>query len=61
MIELMVDDISIKETLDIKEILLSIDGIESVLWLDDVVDVTKPENKLMRLISIGFTRIHILL
>lgn len=42
MIELMVDDISIKETLDIKEILLSIDGIESVLWLDDVVDVTKP-------------------
>ena len=42
MIELMVDNISIKETLDIKEILLSIDGIESVLWLDDVVDVTKP-------------------
>jgi len=41
-IEIMVDDVDVQTALKVKDILLNIDGIESVLWLDDVVDVTQP-------------------
>ncbi len=38
----MVDDLSIIEAVDVKETLESIDGIRNVTWLDDVVDIKQP-------------------
>nr|MCR5581781.1 MMPL family transporter [Pseudobutyrivibrio sp.] len=38
----MMDDVSIVEALDIKSKLEGIDGISNVTWLDDVVDVKQP-------------------
>lgn len=38
----MVSDVSITDAKDMKEKLLKIDGVESVTWLDDVVDLGTP-------------------
>lgn len=38
----MVRDVGIAEALDVKKALADIDGVESVMWLDDVADVTVP-------------------
>ena len=38
----MVSNVSISQAKNIKEELLKIDGVESVTWLDDVIDVDKP-------------------
>lgn len=38
----MLNDVSIRETLDYKEKLEAIDGVTAVLWLDDVIDVKEP-------------------
>ncbi|MDZ5712811.1 efflux RND transporter permease subunit [Jeotgalibacillus haloalkalitolerans] len=38
----MIKDVTIAEALDIKEQLAEIDGISSVTWLDDVMDLTVP-------------------
>ena len=38
----LVTDVSIAQGLSIKEQLSSLDGVEMVLWLDDVVDVSIP-------------------
>jgi len=38
----MIQDVSIQEALDYKQQLKSIDGVEGVMWLDDVIDVKKP-------------------
>ncbi len=39
---LMVQDVTIPEALEYKERLLTIDGVDNVLWLDDVVDIYLP-------------------
>lgn len=39
---IMVEDISIPEALEFKEQLLSVDGVNSVTWLDDSQDITVP-------------------
>lgn len=38
----MVRDVSVPEALEVKQALLAIDGVESVMWLDDVADVAVP-------------------
>ncbi len=38
----MVDDVSIIQAVDIKATLESIEGISNVTWLDDVVDIKQP-------------------
>lgn len=44
MADVMVEDVSIPQALQIKGQLEGIDGVKSVTWLDDVADVTMPEN-----------------
>lgn len=39
---IMVEDISIPEALEFKEQLLTVDGVNSVTWLDDSQDITVP-------------------
>ena len=38
----MVKDVTIPEALDYKEKIEAVDGVSSVMWLDDAVDITKP-------------------
>ncbi|MHA6252411.1 efflux RND transporter permease subunit [Oceanobacillus sp. CAU 1775] len=38
----LIYDVTIQEALDYKEQIASIDGIEEILWLDDVIDLTIP-------------------
>jgi len=38
----MVEDVSIQEALAIKEDIEAIDGVTSVMWLDDVIDIQTP-------------------
>ena len=40
--EVMVENISIGEALKLKESISAIDGVESVIWLDDLVDISRP-------------------
>ena len=40
--DVMVCDVTLPQALDIKERIEAIDGVESVMWLDDVVDVYTP-------------------
>ncbi len=54
MVDVMVEDVSITEALGIKEKLMGISGIKSVTWLDDVADVTVPENMIGDSIRNGF-------
>ena len=42
----MVSDVSIPEALSVKEELENVEGVTSVLWLDDSVDVTLPLSSL---------------
>ncbi|UNC93038.1 efflux RND transporter permease subunit [Candidatus Contubernalis alkaliaceticus] len=41
-LSIFIEDISIPEALQIKEQIKEMNGVESVLWLDDVIDVYKP-------------------
>lgn len=43
---LMVQDVTIPQALEYKERLLTIDGVDDVLWLDDVVDIYQPVSML---------------
>ncbi len=54
MADVMVEDISISQALQIKEKLKSIEGVKTVTWLDDVTDVTVPENIIEASIRDGF-------
>ncbi|MBE5780572.1 MAG: RND transporter [Clostridiales bacterium] len=38
----MVEDVSISEAVRLKKQIAQVDGVSSVLWLDDLADVTKP-------------------
>ncbi|QWT54478.1 MMPL family transporter [Christensenella sp. MSJ-20] len=38
----MVEDVSISQALDLKKRIQEVEGVSSVLWLDDMADVTKP-------------------
>src|SRR5699024_6368189 len=38
----MIQDVTIQEALDYKKKLKEIDGVEGVMWLDDVIDIKKP-------------------
>lgn len=38
----MIEDVSIAESLEYKEKILNVDGVTDVTWLDDSVDVTEP-------------------
>src|SRR5699024_161425 len=38
----MVEDVTLSESLDIKETLSQMEGVASVLWLDDVADIRQP-------------------
>lgn len=40
--ELMVRDISIPDALELKERILTLEGVKSVTWLDDLADLQKP-------------------
>ena len=40
--EIMIDNISISEAIDMKDKVTAVDGVKSVLWLDDLVDVKQP-------------------
>ena len=40
--ELMLEDVDIVETLAVKEQIEGIEGIEAVVWLDDVADIRRP-------------------
>ena len=42
----MVQNVSVAEAVDIKDELASIDGVESVMWLDDVTDVKVPVERI---------------
>ena len=42
MAEVMVSDLSVSEALATKELILGIEGVKSVLWLDDLVDIRQP-------------------
>ncbi len=44
MAEVMVENITIQEAVGIKTRLKTIDGVKNVIWLDDLVDVTVPED-----------------
>ncbi len=46
MADVMVEDITIPQALELKQKLKAIEGVKSVTWLDDVVDVTLPESML---------------
>ena len=51
----MVDDVTIPEALSIKEQLEAVDGVESVVWLDDSEDITVPLSILSRWGSISMS------
>ena len=38
----MVEDVSSSQELDLKKWIKEVEGVSSVLWLDDMADVTKP-------------------
>lgn len=38
----MITDVSVKESLEYKEKLKNIDGVSSVLWLDDIINIKEP-------------------
>lgn len=40
--KVMINDVSLPEALEYKKEIVKIQGVSSVLWLDDVVDITKP-------------------
>ncbi len=40
--KVMVRDLSVTEAVDYKKKLLAVDGVEQVMWLDDMVDIKKP-------------------
>ncbi len=42
MAEVMVEDLTIQQALVVKEQIEGVDGVKSVMWLDNVVDITKP-------------------
>ncbi|MHB8962717.1 MAG: efflux RND transporter permease subunit [Saccharofermentanales bacterium] len=42
MAEVMVEDIDLNQALDIKEILLNVDGVKGIVWLDDLADLSIP-------------------
>ncbi len=42
MADLLVDDISVSDAALLKKELLDVDGVRSIMWLDDVADLTKP-------------------
>lgn len=39
---IMIEDVSIQETLEYKEKMEAVDGVSGVMWLDDVIDVKTP-------------------
>lgn len=41
-LRVMVEDVTLSESLDIKETLSQMEGVASVLWLDDVADIRQP-------------------
>ena len=41
-LRVMVEDVTLSESLDIKETLSQMEGMASVLWLDDVADIRQP-------------------
>lgn len=43
MADVMVEDVSIQEAMNIKSILENIEGVKSVIWLDDLTDIMVPE------------------
>lgn len=52
----MVEDVSVAEAADLKQRLARVDGVKSVIWLDDVEDIYKPLDYMDRNQSKAITR-----
>ncbi len=42
--QIMIEDVTIPKAMEVKEKIKNVDGVKSVIWLDDIVDVYQPMN-----------------